>query len=307
MAINTWTPHGKSKNEQISDEAMTLAQLLGRTQNIGQQGQIDAQQRQAQHQADMAKQAQEYELKSQYETPILEEAQRHNKANELTSAQNAATSEQFRKDQIAHMGKQDRLEALKNLLGGGASKPLSVEQERQQVLANEGLQATDRLKQDAAANPRAHTAVLLAEEAKKIPLIGGALESGITGLASFFNPKANAIAADRSKVLQNMGYQKSGANVSIDEKREAAKQMPGLATPKATTNTMYDTFAEPFHDVSQMHQRPQSPYDQQELLNYAEKGGALPQPKQAPPAAPRMGLTPEQEARRQELLRKAQQ
>lgn len=54
MAINVWTPHGKSKNEQVADDAMSLAQLLGRSQNIGQQGQIDAQQQQVKGQQGLA-------------------------------------------------------------------------------------------------------------------------------------------------------------------------------------------------------------------------------------------------------------
>lgn len=239
-----------------------------------------------------------------------ESTSQHQRAMEQIGRQNAQTNEGYRKT-WAEQQEQDKRLKLMELLGKGtAQKPLSVEQEKSEVLSTEGLDTADRLKNNTSANPNAARAVMASEYMRSIPLVGDTLGNATVGIGSLLNPKVSDIDADREKLGRNMSYLKSGATATDSEVRGIRRQIPGITASEGQAKERYDTFTAPFKQIKDIHANrgaPAAQLDPADAARFLKQGGTV--PKFANPAglqssAPQSnGLTPEEQAEL-DLLRK---
>lgn len=225
------------------------------------------------------------QAEQEFEKPFKE-------GNLAVAKQQADTNERYRRDVVDIQDKQIRAGLLEKMLAG--AKPLTGEQEKTQLLSQEGLDATDRTIRDSVANPGAAKAVQWAERARSsIPFAGGIIGDSISGVANLFNPAAGRIDADREKIARNQLYLKSGAASGDKEVAGTRRQLPGVTTSAQDATQRYQEFAAPFRQTKAMHERYQpSEADLAAAQGYVDKGGSIPRlgiRSQAP--APQAPLT----------------
>lgn len=192
---------------------------------------------------------------------------------------------------------------------GTAQKPLSQEKQKADILASEGLEASQRLQQMQAENPNATKAVEVADSLRSLPLVGGVAGGAVSGLANLFNPKTSQIDADREKIARNMLYLKSGASASEGEVAGTKRQLPGAMTRSADANERYKQFTAPFEKTVQANHAESGPaIDMNEAERYVRQGGAMPgrkAPQSPVAAAPQRGVATENSEKAElEALRK---
>ncbi len=176
------------------------------------------------------------------------------KARQMEALGHSSNENLLKRDMEVSENEKDR--ALKRELAnrqlaallGKSHKPTSEEQKRN-LLAQEGLETSERLQQAIEQNPKANRAVIASEGLRSIPVVGNVLGDTVSGIANLLNPAAKNIEADREKLARNMLYLKSGASAAESEVAGTKRQLPGITTKTEEAKKLYSTFAKPFKEA----------------------------------------------------------